>query len=47
MDAVQAFGSDPAYAPYAEARIAGTDSTLEVIDDSDAAGTIPYLTGGG
>lgn len=47
MDAVQAFGSDPAYAPYGEARIAGTDSTLEVIDDTDAAGTIPYLNAGG
>lgn len=46
MEAVQAFGSDPAYAPYAQARIAGTNSTLEVIDDTDAAGTIPYLTAG-
>ena len=47
MEAVQAFGTDPAYAPYGEARIAGTKSTLEVIDDTDAAGTIPYLTAGG
>ena len=44
MESVQAFGSDPDYAPYAEARIAGTESTLEVIDDSDAAGTIDYLS---
>ena len=47
MAAVQAFGSDPDYAPYAEARIAGTESTLEVIDDTDAAGSIPYLAAGG
>ncbi len=47
MEAVQAFAADPAYAPYREARIAGTDSTLEVIDDTDAAGTIPYLAAGG
>lgn len=47
MEAVQAFGSDPDYAPYGEARIAGTKSTFEVIDDTDAAGTIPYLAPGG
>ena len=44
MDALQAFVSDPDYAPYAEARRAGTDSQLFAIDSSDAAGTIPYLT---
>ena len=47
MESVQAFGSDPDYAPYAAARIAGTESTLEVIDDTDAAGSIPYLAAGG
>ncbi len=47
MEAVQAFGSDPDYAPYGEARIAGSVSRLDVIDDTDAAGTIPYLTAGG
>ena len=47
MEAVQAFGSDPDYAPYGEARIAGTVSRFEVIDDTDAAGTIPYLSKGG
>lgn len=47
MDAVRAFGSDPEYAPYGEARIAGTVSRFEVIDDTDAAGTIPYLSPGG
>ena len=39
------FTSDPDYAPYAEARKAGTDSQLVGIDATDAAGTIPYLTG--
>ena len=39
------FMSDPDYAPYAEARKAGTDSQLVGIDATDAAGTIPYLTG--
>jgi uncharacterized protein (DUF1330 family) len=42
-DAMQAFMSDPDYAPYAAARQAGTDSQLIGIDVSDAAGTIPYL----
>jgi uncharacterized protein (DUF1330 family) len=42
-DALHAFVSDPEYAPYAEARQAGTDSQLIGIDASDAAGTIPYL----
>ncbi len=46
MEAVQAFESDPEYAPYGEARIAGTVSRLDVIDDTDAAGTIPYLAAG-
>jgi len=36
----------PEYAPYGAARIAGTRRTLEVIDDTDAAGTIPYLAKG-
>ena len=44
-DAMNAFISDPEYAPYAKARQAGTDSQLFGIDASDAAGTIPYLTG--
>jgi uncharacterized protein (DUF1330 family) len=42
-DAMHAFISDPEYAPYAEARKAGTDSQLIGIDTTDAAGTIPYL----
>ena len=44
MDAVQAFASDPEYAPYSKARQAGSVSRLHVIDDTDVAGTIPYLT---
>ncbi len=46
-DAMNAFMADPEYAPYAQARIAGTDSQLIGIDASDAAGSIPYLTAGG
>lgn len=43
MEAVEAFASDPEYAPYGEARRAGSVSTFHVIDGTDAAGTIPYL----
>lgn len=43
MEAVQAFASDPDYAPYGKARQAGTISKFNVIDDTDLAGTIPYL----
>ena len=42
-EALHAFVSDPDYAPYAEARQAGTDSHFIAIDATDAAGTIPYL----
>lgn len=44
MEAVQAFANDPEYAPYAKARQEGTVSRLHVIDDTDLAGTIPYLS---
>jgi len=44
-EAMNAFVTDPDYAPYAAARQAGTDSQLIGIDATDAAGTIPYLTG--
>ncbi len=47
MDALQAFISDPDYAPYAEARQSGTDSHFIAIDSTDAAGAIPYLAAGG
>ena len=47
MDTLQAFVSDPEYAPFAEARQAGTKSNFIAIDSTDAAGTIPYLTASG
>ncbi len=46
MEAVQAFAADPEYAPYGEARQNGSISRLHVIDDTDLAGTIPYLPKG-
>jgi uncharacterized protein (DUF1330 family) len=46
MEAVQAFADDPAYAKYGKARQAGSISRLNVIDDTDVAGTIPYLPKG-
>lgn len=45
-DAARAFASDPDYAPYVQARQAGSVSRLYVIDDTDVAGTIPYLPKG-
>lgn len=46
MAAVQAFYNDPVYAEYRQARQAGSVSRLHVIDDTDIAGTIPYLPKG-
>ena len=46
VEAVQAFVKDPAYAKYSQARQAGSVSRFHVIDDTDAAGTIPYLSKG-
>ncbi|MGZ9088561.1 MAG: DUF1330 domain-containing protein [Rhodoplanes sp.] len=45
-DAVRAFITDPDYAPYAAARQAGSESRFQLIDDTDLAGTIPYLPKG-
>ena len=42
-DAVEAFATDPQYAPFAAARRGGSDSRFQLIDDTDLAGTIPYL----
>ena len=42
----EAFASDPEYAPFAAARQAGSDSRFQIIDDTDIAGTIPYLRKG-
>jgi uncharacterized protein (DUF1330 family) len=41
--ALGAFAADPAYAPFGQARQAGSVSRFRVIDDTDIAGTIPYL----
>ena len=46
MEAVQAFANDPAYAQYRQARQDGSISRFHVIDDTDVAGTIPYLPKG-
>lgn len=43
MLAAEAFASDPGYAPFAAARKAGSESRFQLIDDTDLAGTIPYL----
>jgi uncharacterized protein (DUF1330 family) len=45
-EAVKAFATDPKYAPYAAARQAGSESRFQLIDDTDVAGTIPYLPKG-
>ena len=42
-DAAKAFANDPDYAPFGKARQAGTNSRFQLIDDTDVAGTIPYL----
>ena len=46
LDSARAFADDPEYAPYLQARSDGTVSLFNVIDDTDAAGTIPYLEKG-
>ena len=46
MEAVEAFASDPEYAPYREARQKRSVSRFHVIDDTDLAGAIPYLPKG-
>jgi uncharacterized protein (DUF1330 family) len=45
-EAVEAFATDPKYAPYAAARKGGSESRVQLIDDTDLAGTIPYLAKG-
>jgi uncharacterized protein (DUF1330 family) len=45
-EAVRGFLADPAYAPHAKARKAGSVSRFQLIDDTDLAGTIPYLRKG-
>jgi len=46
LKAVRAFADDPACAKYAKARQAGSISRFHVIDDTDVAGTVPYLPKG-
>jgi len=41
--AAKAFANDPEYSPFGKARKEGSISTLLLIDDTDVAGTIPYL----
>lgn len=43
MKAARGFIDDPDYAPYGNARRAGSTSHFYIIDDTDAAGTLPYL----
>jgi len=45
-DALDSFAADPDYAPYGQARQAGSVSDFHIIDDTDIAGTIPYLKAG-
>jgi uncharacterized protein (DUF1330 family) len=42
----EAFVRDPEYAPYVDARRRGSESRFQLIDDTDLAGTIPYLRKG-
>jgi uncharacterized protein (DUF1330 family) len=44
--AAEAFVNDPNYAPLVAARKAGSESRFQLIDDTDLAGTIPYLRKG-
>lgn len=46
VEDIKAFVNDPDYAPFAEARQAGTDSHFYAIDDTDLAHGIPYLPPG-
>lgn len=46
LEALQAFVDDPEYAPFADARKAGSESQFLAIDDTDLAGAIPYLPKG-
>ena len=45
-DALKGFANDPEYAPFAKARQDGSDSRFRMIDDTDVAGSIPYLPAG-
>ena len=47
LDSANAFLADADYAPYGEARRAGSVSRFVLIDSTDLAGAIPYLEAGG
>jgi uncharacterized protein (DUF1330 family) len=42
-EAAKAFVNDPDYAPLVSARRQGSESRFQLLDDTDIAGTIPYL----
>ena len=42
-EALDGFVADPEYAPFGKARQAGSVSSFYAIDDTDIAGSIPYL----
>jgi uncharacterized protein (DUF1330 family) len=44
--AAEDFVADPQYAPFVAARKDGSQSRFQLIDDTDLAGTIPYLPRG-
>ncbi len=46
IEIAKEFINDPAYAKYRQARQSGSISSLHLIDDTDVAGTIPYLPKG-
>ena len=46
QEAAQAFVDDPEYTRFGQARRDGSVSRLNLIDDTDVAGSIPYLTPG-
>ena len=45
-EAAEAFVAIPTMRRYATARQAGSESRFQLIDDTDLAGTIPYLRKG-
>ena len=45
-EAVKGFLADPKYTPHLAARQGGSESRFQLIDDTDLAGTIPYLRKG-
>jgi len=46
QEAAQAFVDDPEYTRFGQSRRDGSVSRLNLIDDTDVAGSIPYLTPG-